>query len=840
MKKLSLLLMLTVSVASMAQERIASYVVRSVSVNNPVMTDTVNAMGEKFKGADILKTPIELTFKKGDAETVMTGEDGSVKLNKPTHNSNLHLLGFRAYAKYYTKAKFKITSANMLEVYVDGKKVDSKLTLEDSISATSVLTVGHTFEPMRVYDLCIKVLSQEGDRIEPSIVCEVEKDSDVDIYTSTDTKRYYALSNNFIGKRVANVSISPNGKYVLTNYSMRYNTKKIEFYGVLTETRSGKVVIPRLNGIYKWMPKSSKLYYTATSANGVDVLTLDPSTMEEDVVMSDVANGNIIWSPAEDYVVLMVNEEARKNVGPMKYHASQYDKVNGRGRTLLTKYHIATGVSERLTFGNRSSSLNDISASGKRLMFMTSTTDYSHREAVKMSLYEVDMESFKVDTILKDQWYMNQAAYSPEADEILLLAGPDAFGGVGKNCGNHPIPNNYDVQAFIMNRESGDIRSISKDFNPSISAVLTWNAATNTIYFKAEDGMYEQVFAYDVSSNKWNKLNVEENIIRSFSIDEKGQMAVYSGLSMRNSVRAYSYSVKKGKSEMYADPMNEVYADIEFGAEEDFVFTTTDGSEIDGYVCFPPQYDATKKYPMIVYYYGGTSPSQKWSEFYYGAHLFASRGYIVYVVNPSGTTGYGQEFAARHVNAWGLVTADEIIEGTKLVCEKYPSVNKEAIGCIGASYGGFMTQYLLTKTDIFAGAVSHAGISNLASYWGEGYWGLGYNYVAAADSYPWNSGRFFNEQGSLFNADKITTPLLLMHGSVDTNVPIGESVQLYNALKRLGKTVEFVEVEGENHTIVGSLDKQILWHNTIMAWFAKTLQGQGAWWDALYPKVWTE
>lgn len=219
----------------------------------------------------------------------------------------------------------------------------------------------------------------------------------------------------------------------------------------------------------------------------------------------------------------------------------------------------------------------------------------------------------------------------------------------------------------------------------------------------------------------------------------------------------------------------------------------------------------------------------------YCAQLFASRDYVVYVIQPSGTIGYGQEFSARHVNAWGERTADEIIEGTKKFCAAHPFVNDKRIGCIGASYGGFMTMYLQTKTDLFAAAVSHAGISNVTSYWGEGYWGYSYNSVAAAESYPWNNPDLFTKHGALFNADKIKTPLLLLHGTVDTNVPVGESIQLYNALKILGKPVEFITVDGENH-FISDYPKRELWHNSIMAWFARWLQDSPVWWNELYPE----
>ena len=161
-------------------------------------------------------------------------------------------------------------------------------------------------------------------------------------------------------------------------------------------------------------------------------------------------------------------------------------------------------------------------------------------------------------------------------------------------------------------------------------------------------------------------------------------------------------------------------------------------------------------------------------------------------------------------------------------------MDAKKVGCCGASYGGFMTQYLQTRTDIFAAAVSHAGISALSSYWGEGYWGYGYCSSANTGTYPWNHPAFFTEHSPLFHADKITTPLLLIHGNADTNVPVGESIQMFAALKILGKEVALVQVDGENHG-VADYTKRLGWHNSIFAWFAKWLKEEPEWWEALYP-----
>ncbi|NJO89132.1 MAG: S9 family peptidase [Chloroflexia bacterium] len=234
-------------------------------------------------------------------------------------------------------------------------------------------------------------------------------------------------------------------------------------------------------------------------------------------------------------------------------------------------------------------------------------------------------------------------------------------------------------------------------------------------------------------------------------------------------------------------------------------------------------------------YYGGTSPVERSFGGRYPANIWAANGYIVYIMQPSGATGFGQEFSALHVNGWGFDAIDDIIDCTKEFLKTHPSADAENVGCIGASYGGYTTMLLQTRTDIFKTAVSHAGISSITSYWGEGYWGYSYSAVATANSYPWNRKDIYVEHSPLYNADKFKNSILLLHGTDDTNVPVGESLQYYAALKILGKDVEMVLVDGQNHWII-DLKKRKQWHYTIMSWFDKKLKNQPKEWEDLYPE----
>ncbi|MBT3318056.1 prolyl oligopeptidase family serine peptidase, partial [bacterium] len=128
---------------------------------------------------------------------------------------------------------------------------------------------------------------------------------------------------------------------------------------------------------------------------------------------------------------------------------------------------------------------------------------------------------------------------------------------------------------------------------------------------------------------------------------------------------------------------------------------------------------------------------------------------------------------------------------------------------------------------------SHAGISSITGYWAEGYWGYSYGSRALANSFPWNNPDLYVNQSPLAHADQINTPLLLLHGTDDTNVPKGESDGMYIALKLLGKDVEYVRIDGQDHHIVDH-EKRIVWHNTIMSYMSKYLKEDARWWDEMY------
>lgn len=841
MKKITILsgMLLLVGLATQAQEKLTEYNVRpAVVVRTPIQGDSINLKGEKFAASNLLKTKIDLDFDGRPYERMAADTAGYVAVKKADKDNLFYIFSTNLRAQRFMKGKLNIYSPARFEVFVNGESKQTKDTAEDSLSQVRPTVVSLRLEPEADNEIIIKLLSTADDKEQPVLKCEFEKDkdfADVAYTVSPDQKRRLSLFNTAFGKRVSSVSLSPNGKYLLTRYSDNYSLKRSKTRCELTEVKTGRMILPNANEKMRWMPNSNKLYYTALGEQQNDLIVFDPATMQEEVVLKNIPEGYFTWSPTEDYLIYTSTDEGEKVTGPLKRLLHPDDRIpNARNRYYLTKYDVATGLSERLNYGSHNVYLNDISPDGKKLLCSTSKSNITKCPFSLSALFEIDLATLQADTLITWDAYLGSGSYSPDGKQLLLTGSPSAFGGIGKNCGNHPIANDFDTQAFIMDLATKKIEPITRDFNPTVSP-LGWNRVDGCIYFNTTDGDCRNIYRYAPKTGKYEMLPLDEDVISSFTLAEDNPaVAAYVGGGNTSAGVAYMYDAKKKTSTLLANPMKPVLDKIELGKMDEWNFTAADGTEIKGMICLPPSFDPNKKYPLIVYYYGGTTPTTRGITSPYSAQLFASRDYVVYVIQPSGAIGYGQEFSARHVNAWGERTADEIIEGTKKFCAAHPFVNDKRIGCLGASYGGFMTMYLQTKTDLFAAAASHAGISNVTSYWGEGFWGYSYNSVAAAESYPWNNPDLFTKHGALFNADKINTPLLLLHGTVDTNVPIGESIQLYNALKILGKPVEFITVDGENH-FISDYDKRVLWHNSIMAWFARWLQDSPAWWNDLYP-----
>ena len=836
MKQLFLILLFIGSLKAVAQETLLNelYATQPVEVVKPFAVDSVDAKNRKFEQENLLNLNLTIPEQAAFTKSYVADTAGFFHLRAFAGKPFVQLFSFYVQSDGFGTANVTITSPNMLEIYVDDQLESTKRTKEDSLHLAKEVSAELTPYP-RASRVVIKLLCDTDCEGALKITVKNQsKDSKRELAISHQAQRKIVLDDVILGKRVTDISVSSQGNYALINYADNYgasSTTSTELYTVRTG-RSITIDRGRQKAQLRWMPKTEQLYFVQREGQQSNLITINPATLEEHVLAKNIPNEQINLAPDEKAFFYAKAEETARNNDAVFRMQTLTERTGGTPPvSLLYRYDLSTGLTRQLTFGSRSTSLNDISSDGKLLLYSISEEIITERPFRKSSLFCLHLETMQVDTLWSDDKYAGRAVFSPDAKKILITGGPESFGGIGLNIDEGQIANNYDTQAFIMDLSTKAIDPVTKDFHPSIQQA-DWQS-DGLIYFQVEDEDRVAVYAYNPANRKYTKLPLKEDVINQFRIADFAPVMGYTGMSVSNSSRAYLYNLKDRKTTLIADPYREQLAHLKIGEVKDFDFVNSDGTEIKGYYYLPPDFDPERKYPLIVNFYGGTSPTSRRFESRYPMHVYAALGYVVYVLQPSGATGFGQKFSALHVNTWGIRSADDIIEGTKKFVQDNPFVDERRIGCIGASYGGFMTMYLQTKTDLFAAAVSHAGISSISSYWGEGYWGYSYSSAASADSYPWNNYDLYVHQSPLFNADKINTPLLLLHGTSDTNVPPGESIQMYTALKILGKTVELIQVRGEDHHIL-TYDKRLKWNESIFAWFEKWLKDDPAWWDSLY------
>lgn len=805
-----------------------------IQIRQPFMIDSTNNKGEKFNYNSVLQIPpIAKLKKKNNFKPVLENEVVSIEV--PSENGyKINTYICYIIANSYSKTTLNLFSTDMVKIGLDGKNIKERLSDKDSLNDESKISVELNLEPGK-YILSFSFLSS-SERKNHQFRFNVEGDSVLIGSNEKGNFKYgLTLKEMLGGRNVYNTSISPSGELVLVKFFDSDDDGKKNF-GYYVGNRATAYFYDYGNASIEWLEDEAlfqinrdELYYF-DKVNDNRRLVKQIASGGKFVVAENLPEGDITILPKKEYCILSQTSNVDVSNEDLRQYFLPDDRIGGwRNRTLLSLYNFKTSQIQPLTFGYHSTYLNDYNPITNSILFSVSYDNITKRPFSENAIYEMNLDSFSVDTVFGGDGFISNAKYIPNSDYVVIKASGEAFGGIGNTLKKGIIPNPYHSMLFLLNIKTKAVECITKNFNPSINSFKVTD--NNKIYFNAENKDSVSLYVYDLNTKKIEKIECNLDIVSGFDITKDGNSITYFGQNYNDFPIVYlkdsfgTHKIVKAKEK----------DDLALGEMKTWNFEYKN-TTIEGRYYLPYDFDSTKKYPMIVYYYGGTSPTDRSFEMRYSAFLYTSQGYIFYVLNPSGTTGYGQEFAARHVNAWGEKTADEIIFGVKKLCKENPFIDKAKIGCMGASYGGFMTQLLQTKTDIFACAVSHAGISDITSYWGEGYWGYSYSSGATAHSYPWNRKDIYVDRSPLFNADKINTPLLLLHGDSDTNVPIGESIQMFNALKILGKEVEFISVKGENHGIV-DYRKRLKWNNTIYAWFAKHLKGQDSWWKTLYPET---
>ncbi len=362
----------------------------------------------------------------------------------------------------------------------------------------------------------------------------------------------------------------------------------------------------------------------------------------------------------------------------------------------------------------------------------------------------------------------------------------------------------------------GNPRVLTNDLDRNVGAPV-FASDDQSILFSLEDSGEQNLAQFDLSSGKVSRPIQGNLSVLGFSQHESGDIAVR--LSTPHLPPEIFYLAADQLSQLTRT--NEaLLTELNLAAVKNVQFASKDGTEIEGFIFTPPDYRAGRRYPTILRIHGGPVSQYDFS-FNADAQLLAANGYVVVTSNPRGSSGYGQAFSAALFANWGVPDFEDVMSAIDhAIAEGYSDPDRLGVG--GWSYGGILTNYVITKSDRFEGAITGASEMNYLANYGHDH----YQYWWEKElGLPWENKEVWEKLSPWENVDKIVTPTLVMGGKEDWNVPIQNSEQLYQVLKRRGVDTQLVVYPDESHSISRPSFKKDRWER-YLAWYDNYVRGQ--------------
>jgi len=374
------------------------------------------------------------------------------------------------------------------------------------------------------------------------------------------------------------------------------------------------------------------------------------------------------------------------------------------------------------------------------------------------------------------------------------------------------------------NRATGTITEIAKGFDEQVEEVVL-SPDGNTVYFTAGQKGKSPIFRVPLSGGPAQKI-VADVFASNLKITTDGKKLVFVGSSLAAPAEVYSANVDGTNVVALTSTNSQLMSQAKLAKAEEIEWTGALGRKIHGFVVKPNNFDANKKYPLVVLIHGG--PQSAWNDnwgYRWNPQVFANAGYVVFTPNPRGSTGYGQQFVNEISGDWGGKAYVDIMNGVADVLRRSPYIDRSRIGAAGASYGGYMINWIEGHNNDprfrFKVLVSHDGVYNLTSMYGatEELWFPEWEFKGT----PWTNPAMYDRWSPHKFVNNFKTPILVIHSDLDFRVPIGEGMQLYTAVQRKGIDSKFLSFPDEGHWVLKPQNSN-LWYHTVLDWLDKYLQ----------------
>ncbi len=367
---------------------------------------------------------------------------------------------------------------------------------------------------------------------------------------------------------------------------------------------------------------------------------------------------------------------------------------------------------------------------------------------------------------------------------------------------------------MLYDRFSKNIINLSGAYDIS-AGELVWAKDSKAIYFTAANKIYNSIYKIDIDTKLISTI-VERVVASDLKISHNGKVLFFKNQSSTMPNEIFAINTDKSNFRKVTNINEKLLAKIEMNPVETFWSVGAEGTKVQSILVKPPFFDSAKKYPLMFLIHGG--PQGHWKDdFHYrwNLQMFAAKGYVVVAPNPRGSTGYGQKFTDEISQDWGGKVYTDLMNAYDYAVDNFNFIDKQNTFAAGASYGGYMINWIEGHTDRFNALVCHAGVFNLESMYGttEELWFPEWENGGT----PWENRELYEKWSPHMFVKNFKTPMLVIHGAYDFRVPFGQAMELFTALQRVGVESKLLYFPDEYHFVTKPQNAK-LWWNSIYNW----------------------
>ncbi|MEN3038828.1 MAG: S9 family peptidase [Candidatus Kryptonium sp.] len=490
------------------------------------------------------------------------------------------------------------------------------------------------------------------------------------------------------------------------------------------------------------------------------------------------------WMPDGKSILYLTQEtlpkpekEKKERDKKLKFDPIVVDKEKYRKEFYIID--VKTKKEKRIFTGDYGIDQFDVSPDGKFVVYNTNYTG-DIDDSKKFDLWILEIETGKARQLTRRPGGERQPKWSPDGKYIAFVADID------------PKFTYSQEELFIVDPQTGEIKILTENFDIGVISYEFSKSEPDMIYARTANGVYTHVHKVSLDG-KVKEFFGGERVFSDITVSDKSIVFLIEGKTSAPDV----YVFKNGELKKLTN-LNPQLEEFTFGEQSVIRWKSFDGWVIEGILVKPVNFEPGKRYPMLVAVHGGPySRIQDMLRQYYNLQVWANEGYLVFAPNFRGSSGYSNKFGISNFKDLGGGDFKDIMTGIDYIVKELKIADENKIGIFGGSYGGYMTNWAITQTDRFKAAISMFGIFNLITDYSNSYlpsWEPDY-----LGDYYWNNLKIYLERSPFYYVKNIKTPVLIMHGDEDQNTFISNSKEMYQALKHLGKTVEFVRYPREEH-----------------------------------------